>query len=56
MLANKVPERTILERVSRVEELFTRKVREKYLSIRIRMEKILPLKIYLRSNILIAES
>jgi len=56
MLANKVPERIMLERISGVEELLTRKVREKYLSIRIKMERILPLKIYLRSNILIAES
>jgi len=56
MLANKIPERIILERVNRVEELFTRKVREKYLLIRIRIERILFLKIYLRSNVLIAES
>ncbi len=56
MLANKVPERIMLEKVSGVEEFFTRKVKEKYLLIRIRMERILPLKIYLRSNVLIAES
>jgi len=56
MLANKVSEKIILERVSGGEELFTRKVREKYLSIRIRMERILSLKIYLRSNILITKS
>jgi len=56
MLANKVPERIILERVSEVEEFLTRKIRKKHLSIRIRMERILSLKIYLRSNVLITES
>jgi len=56
MLANKVPERIMLERVSKIEELFTRKIREKHLSIRIRMERIFSLKIYLRSNVLITES
>ncbi len=56
MLAIKVSERIMLERVSGVEELLTRKVREKYLSIKIRMERILSLKIYLRLNVLIAES
>jgi len=48
MLAIKVPEKIMLERVNGVEELLTRKVRGKYLLIKIRMERILPLKIYLR--------
>ena len=56
MLAIKVPEKIILKRVNRIEKLLTRKVREKYLSIRIRIERILSLKIYLKSNVLIAES
>ena len=56
MLANKVPERIILKRINKIEELLTRKIREKHLSIRIKIERILSLKIYLRSNILITES
>ena len=46
----------MLKRVNKIEEFLTRKVRKKYLSIRIRMERIFFLKIYLRSNVLIAES
>jgi len=56
MLAIKVSERIILKKVNKVEELLTRKVREKYLSIKIKMERILSLKIYLKSNILITEN
>ncbi len=56
ILANKVSEKIMLERVSGIEKLLTRKVREKYLSIRIRIERIFFLKIYLRSNVLITES
>src|SRR6266536_4073418 len=56
MLAIKIPERIILKRVNKIEELLTRKVREKYLSIKIKMKRILPLKIYLKSNILITEN
>ena len=56
ILANKVSEKIMLERVSEIEELLTRKVREKYLSIRIRMERILFLKIYLKSNVSITEN
>ncbi len=56
MLAIKIPERIILKRVNRVEKLLTRKIKEKYLSIKIKMKRILLLKIYLKSNILIAEN
>ncbi len=56
MLAIKIPERIILKRVNRVEDLLTRKVREKYLSIKIKTKRILPLKIYLKSNVLITEN
>ena len=56
MLAIKIPERIMLKRVNRVEEFLTRKVREKYLSIKIKTERILFLKIYLKSNVLIAEN
>ena len=56
MLAIKVPERIILKRVNKVEEFLTRKIREKYLSIKIKMKRIFSLKIYLKSNVLIAEN
>ena len=56
MLTIKVPERIILKRVNRVEELFTRKIKEKYLSIKIKTKRILPLKIYLKLNVLITEN
>jgi len=56
MLAIKIPERIMLKRVNRVEELLTRKIRKKYLSIKIKMKRILFLKIYLKSNVLIAEN
>jgi len=56
MLAIKVPERIILKRVNKIEELLTRKIREKYLSIKIKTKRILALKIYLKSNILIAKN
>ncbi len=56
MLVIKIPERMMLKRVNRGEEFLTRKVREKYLSIKIKMKRILFLKIYLKSNILIAEN
>src|SRR6266536_592527 len=56
MLVIKVPERIMLKRVNRVEELLTRKIREKYLSIKIKTKKILSLKIYLKSNVLITEN
>jgi len=48
MLANKVPERIISERVNKIEEFLTRKIKGKYLLIRIRTEKTLLLKIYLK--------
>ena len=56
MLAIKISERIMLKRVNRVEELLTRKVREKYLLIKIKTKRILLLKIYLKSNVLIAEN
>ena len=56
MLAIKISKRIILKRVNRVEELLTRKVREKYLSIKIKTKRIFFLKIYLKSNILITEN
>ncbi len=56
ILAIKIPERIILKRVNKIEELLTRKVREKYLLIKIKMKRILLLKIYLKSNILITEN
>jgi len=56
MLAIKIPERIMLKRVNRIEELLTRKVRENYLSIKIKTKRILLLKIYLKSNVLIAEN
>ena len=51
MLAIKISERIMLKRVNKIEELLTRKVREKYLLIKIKTKRILPLKIYLKSNI-----
>ena len=56
MLVIKVPEGIMLKRVNRVEELLTRKIRKKYLSIKIKMKRILFLKIYLKSNILITKN
>ncbi len=56
MLAIKVPERIILKRVNKIEKLLTRKVRKKYLSIKIKMKRIFSLKIYLKSNILITKN
>jgi len=56
ILAIKIPERIILKRVNGVEKLLTRKIRGKYLSIKIKTERILPLKIYLKSNVLIIEN
>ena len=56
MLAIKIPKKTILKRVNRVEELLTRKIREKYLSIKIKTKRILLLKIYLKSNISITKN
>jgi len=56
MLAIKISERIMLKRVNGVEELLTRKIREKYLSIKIKMKRIFLLKIYLKSNVLIAEN
>ncbi len=56
ILVNKIPKKIILKRVSRVEKLLTRKIKKKYLSIKIRIKKILPLKIYLRSNVLITKN
>jgi len=56
ILAIKIPEKTILKRVNRVEELLTRKTRKKHLSTKIKTKKILLLKIYLKSNISIAEN
>jgi len=56
MLAIRVPKKIILKRVNKVEELLTRKVREKHLSTKIKTERILLLKIYLKLNILIAEN
>ena len=56
MLVIKVPERIMLKRVNRVEELLTRKIRKKYLSIKIKTKRILLLKIYLKSNVSITEN
>ena len=56
MLANKVPERIILKRINKIKKLLKRKVRKKYLLIKIKIKKILFLKIYLNSNISIAEN
>jgi len=56
MLVIKIPERIILKKVNRVEELLTRKARKKHLSIKIKTKRILLLKIYLKSNISIAEN
>ncbi len=56
MLAIKIPEKIILKKVNRIEELLTRKIKKKHLSIKIKTKKILLLKIYLKSNILIAEN
>ncbi len=56
MLAIKIPEKTILKKINGVEKLLTRKVREKHLSIKIKTKRILLLKIYLKSNISIAEN
>jgi len=56
MLAIKIPERIILKKINKVEKLLTRKAREKHLSIKIKIERILPLKIYLKSNVLITEN
>src|SRR6266536_169471 len=56
ILAIKIPERIILKRVNRIEELLTRKIKEKYLSIKIKTKRILLLKIYLKLNVLITEN
>ena len=56
MLAIKISKRIILKRVNRVEELLTRKIKKKYLLIKIKMKRIFSLKIYLKSNVLIAEN
>ena len=56
ILAIKIPERIILKRVNKIEKLLTRKAKKKYLLIKIKMKKILPLKIYLKSNISITEN
>ena len=56
ILVIKVPEKIILKRINRVEELLTRKIKKKYLSIKMKTKKIFLLKIYLKSNILIAEN
>ena len=56
MLAIKIPERIILKRINRVEELLTRKIKKKHLSIKIKTKRILLLKIYLKSNISITEN
>jgi len=56
ILAIKIPKKIILKRVNKVEEFLTRKIREKYLSIKIKMKRIFFLKIYLKSNILITEN
>ncbi len=56
MLAIKVPEKIILKRVNEVEEFLTRKIRKKHLSIKIKTERILSLKIYLKSNVSITEN
>jgi len=46
----------MLKRVNKVEEFLTRKVREKYLLIKIKTKRILFLKIYLKSNVSITEN
>ncbi len=56
ILIIKIPEKIILKKINRVEELLTRKIREKHLLIKIKMKRILSLKIYLKSNILITEN
>jgi len=56
ILAIKIPKKIILKKVNRVEELLTRKIKKKYLSIKIKTKRILSLKIYLKSNVLIAEN
>ena len=56
MLAIKIPKKIILKRVNRVEKLLTRKIREKYLSIKIKTKRILFLKIYLKPNVSITEN
>jgi len=56
MLAIKIPEKIILKRVNRIEKLLTRKIKEKYLSIKIKTKRILLLKIYLKSNVSITEN
>ena len=56
ILVIKVPEKIILKRINRVEELLTRKIKKKHLSIKIKTKRILPLKIYLKSNISITEN
>ncbi len=56
ILAIKIPEKTILKKINKIEELLTRKTREKHLSIKIKTKKILPLKVYLKSNISITEN
>ena len=56
ILAIKVPEKIMLKRVNKIEELLTRKVKEKYLSIKIKTKRFFFLKIYLKSNVLIAEN
>ncbi len=56
MLAIKIPEKIMLKRVNRIEKLLTRKIKEKYLSIKIKTKRILLLKIYLKSNVSITEN
>ncbi len=56
ILVIKISERIMLKRVNKIEEFLTRKVREKYLSIKIKMKRIFLLKIYLKSNILITKN
>ncbi len=56
MLAIKIPEKTILKKINKIEELLTRKIKKKYLSIKIKTKRILSLKIYLKSNVLITEN
>ncbi len=56
ILIIKIPKKIILKRVNKIEKLLTRKIREKYLLIKIKIKRILLLKIYLKSNILITEN
>ncbi len=56
ILIIKIPERTMLKRVNKIEKLLTRKIKKKHLSTKIKTKRILPLKIYLKSNISITEN